>query len=550
VSADNILNPRKPILWIGAIAIAAAMFASGALVTRALDDDGGMPASDDIALVGPSNGAPGWSAFPNIPASYGANDVQDEDGKALAGRGGDLSYPACRSPLPGGVVGGGLIDFAKGGFAAVFLGDGFEALSASVSVQGKCNDDGTPAGGDLVVDSSWKHTETGLEAYISQRKTDEKSASVLRPDSASFWANGYLYSVSVNGYSILPYATEDMTKPGTASTTNSGSGSDPGMRAPDADPRTTEVLRAIIAQLSPETDLACFWTLADGGWGALGAIGVGDPRSAIPSGYTETSVLAQTYTAPTAAGCDTSIKPTEGVNFNANWENSSEGGNYIGISVYGMYPGQDASGFWGSLSDYGANWVANGLQYSVYAKTMEPAGIDLIRKIAKALDPSFNETCFVTERELGEGELAGLGFNTPAADGFSISSKHLRASEIGAGCEKPQGFEPSYSMYWTLTNGGDTIEAGANRYGGAVDGGGSGYISGNSLNWTNASGTNFYLNAYSRGVSGEVSRDTLFAVAKSMDPSFDSSKLQDGGDGGDGREVMPAPAQDLPAQPR
>jgi hypothetical protein len=47
------------------------------------------------------------------------------------------------------------------------------------------------------------------------------------------------------------------------------------------------------------------------------------------------------------------------------------------------------------------------------------------------------------------------------------------------------------------------------------------------------------VNAYSRGVNPEVSKDTLIAVAKSMDSAFDISKLTEGpGD------IKPLPAVD------
>ena len=73
-------------------------------------------------------------------------------------------------------------------------------------------------------------------------------------------------------------------------------------------------------------------------------------------------------------------------------------------------------------------------------------------------------------------------------------------------------------------------------------GSGSGYQSSNTLNWTGPDGTNYFVNAYSTGVSPTVPKDDLIAVAKSMDPSFDISKLSEGSP--DKPIAQPAPAVD------
>jgi hypothetical protein len=273
------------------------------------------------------------------------------------------------------------------------------------------------------------------------------------------------------------------------------------------------------------------------GWDSLAGVGVGDPRPAIPAGFTERELSVTAFTAP-PAGCDASIKPTEGFSLNAGWQKGDNA--YIGVSVYNNGAQQP---YPGNISEYSANWSNNGFQFGVYAKSEQPLGIEVVRAIAKALDPQFNEACFIHERKLTEGDLPGLGFSpAKAPNGWSLRNSNLIASEIGAGCEKPAGFEPSYSMNWSFEKGADTIDASAHRYGSGQGGDGSGYQSANFLNWTSASGISYSVSGYSRGVSPAVSKDDMVSVAKSMDPAFDLSKLIEGGD-------KPIPLQERSARP-
>ena len=161
--------------------------------------------------------------------------------------------------------------------------------------------------------------------------------------------------------------------------------------------------------------------------------------------------------------------------------------------------------------------------------------------IAKALDPGFNEACFIRERKLAEGELAGLGFSPAKAPaGYKLESSNLMASEIGAACPKPDVWEPNYSRNWTCLGGATVIQASANRYGTSGSSDGAGYQSSNYLSWTSRGGTQFSVNAYSKGISPDVDKDDLVAVAKSMDPTFDLSKLDEQPDGIDLPAPMPA----------
>lgn len=539
MSASSLLNPRKPLLWLGLAVGAATFFASGALVARAVIDTGDKddtktvaaadtPGSGSIGAGNSGISAPRFGPGAQSPAVSASVPSPEK----MAGQGGAdaaLYYPGCRAPLPASVVSNGVIDPSKAGFTPNLPSSGFSALQIGLSVYAECDENGAPKpGGELSLDSSWKHDETGIEAYISQRKSEKRVASVLRDDWATFWADGYVYSVNVNRYHILPYASEDPAR-----------SSVPPM--PDGDPRATEVLRTLVAQLTGSDDnMKCFWKLEKGDWADLSSLGVGDPRPQIPGGYTLTDSYIATFTPP-AAGCDTSIVPSDGASMNANWTKDGTSGEYgyVGVSAWAMP--EDYVDTWpGSITQYGANWSNGKFQFGVYAKVEDGLTLDTIRAIAKALDPSFNETCLIQERELSDADLARLGFNTPKGpDGYSIVRSSLLANEIGDGCTKPEGWSPQYNLNWSLEREADTIDVSVSRYGEGGDPA-AGYISPNSIWWTDGQGTYYSINAYSRGISPEVSKDDLVAVAKSLDPAFDESKLSQGGGGME--KPLPAPA--------
>lgn len=543
VSSANLFNRKKPVSWLIAAALGAALFASGALVARATLDDEEPAAAPDSSgkLIAPGIGTD--SVASTNRAAYGPNDVM-----TTGGRGADsTSFAGCRAPLPAGLISNGAIDPAKAGFTVAFPGSGFTPSSVSFSVQGECQPDGSATGGALVLDSSWRHDASGLDAFVSQRASTEKVASVFRLEGATFWANGYVFTVNVNPYRPVPVdvgGTAPATGSGAASSgSGSAAASDRPSRLPAAvqDERAAQVLRELVGHLAPGLDQKCFWTQSPGGWDSLSAVGVGDPRPAIPAGFTEADVNIVALVPP-ASGCDSSLRPTDGFSLNANWQKNANNSEfaYLGVSVYGN---GGAQGFPGQLNDYGANWTNGSLSFSVYAKSEKPIGLEVVRNIAKAVDPAFNDACFIKERELTEAELGGLGLRAAKApSGYSLTRSNLRAQEIGAGCPAPEGFQASYNLNWSFQKGADTIEASANRYGGSTKGEIGGYQSSNNLSWTSADGTSFYVNGYSSGVSPNVSKDDLIAVAKSMDPSFDISKLSEGGP--DKPIAQPAPAID------
>ena len=524
------LNPHKPLLWVLVVALAAAFFASGALVARAtLDDDDDSPASN---LRIPSNypfGPNGASGAGNIPASFpgpqGMPESADGDDKggvaatdAAYGRGG--YWGGCRAPLPGGLLTANGIDLSGIDFEMNLPGDGYSLIAYSLSTYAECNENGQPAAtGELVLDTTWRHDETGLEAYISQRVDSEAIAPVLRQDWANFSLDGYVFSVSVNRWAVYPVDSADGDL----------------LPYPDGDPRATEVLNELIERLAPSIGLQCFWTEAQGDWSDVLAMGIGDPRGAIPSGYEQSDLWVTTFNEP-ASGCDTSVQPTEGTSFSAGWSNDD--GSYIGVSAWGVDPDYPYD-YPGQISSWGANWSNDDYQFSVYVSNYDgrAGDIELVRAIAQALDPAYSEQCFIRETVLTDADLAGLGFNVPLVpDGFEIAKTYHAGTDIADGCEKPEGFAPYYNLSWSLTNGADTIDVSVSRYEGS-ESTGEGWISDYGINWSGTNGDYFSVNAWSSGISPIVDRDILIAIAESLDPNFDVDKLREEPGGG----VKPLP---------
>lgn len=517
-----------PLGWAIAGVAAAAVFAAGALTARAFFDGGGdSPPAAGGASPGISAPFPTRTPFgrPAIPAAAGSPGIGGAGGEDAASSKLGYGMPyQCQAPLPASALGISAIDLEAAGIQPRVPRDGFELTSVSLAAVADCDDQGQPTGTPRpMLSTSWRHTATGLEAYLSQVASSEPLAPVLRSDGAVFAALGYHFSIYVNSYPVRPY---DTAKPYPSG----------------PDPRAPEVLRELISKVAPGFDQQCFWTVTDADWSALAAFGVGDPRPAIPSGLALSEVHITAFREP-AAGCDTSVKPTEGFGLYAYW--NSDQGDSLGVSVTGLPAGADASSP-GYIDQYSASWASRGLQFSVWYGGKDGSGsADVIRAVAKALDPSFSDACFVRQRTLTEADIQRLGFRAPVPPaGYTVTRSASFAMDIDPGCQRPQGFAASYSLSWTLEKGADVIDVAIYASPGAsASGEFFGWISDYGIGWVTADGTSYNVNAYSKGINPAVSRDDLIAVAKSLDPALDIEKLEKQAGGG---AVPPRPAPDAP----
>ncbi|MCA9830272.1 MAG: hypothetical protein R3B97_11730 [Dehalococcoidia bacterium] len=516
-------NRQRLLAATGGVVVAGALFGAGFVTASASgggnDSDGNAANGDGvkrgatgIVTTGTSGSvAPAPQPGRSIPAAFGAEDSVDRGGASFS----IVPQPLCQGDLPP-ILAGSAIDLSKAGFALTPLGEGYSLRSISVRSESECDESGAPVGEPaVVVDTAWVHRTTGIEAYVSQRTAAEPVANLHTPYNGQVWADGYSYAVWVNAYPVIPLdgpAIESAGRP-----------------AAEPDPRGAEVLREVLTRLAPSVAERCYYEQAQGSWDDLGSLGVGDPRPAVPAGLEEQYSEFVVFTAPPA---DCNAAKLDGVgSFSASWGDRS--GMSVSVSAYpagnGPVPGL------GYLDDGSASWMAGGLSFSVWGYGPNgPIGKDAIRAIASAMDSNFSAACFVTTRNLTPGELAVLGFKAPAApDGFEVTSANLQATEApGAGdCAglSDADYYPQYNLNWTLEGkDGMVIEATASRHPKAGDQS-PGFIFDGGINWMASDGTFYAVYSYSKEGVAPVSRDTLIAVARSMDPALDPSTLQEGG---------------------
>ncbi|MEX0783229.1 MAG: hypothetical protein WD557_11305 [Dehalococcoidia bacterium] len=506
---------RRLRLLAGAVVAGAALFASGVFVANAMgsDDSPNDTGGPKVAVGVPRDGNSGSSA-----AQAAFNPAIDRGEAGMAGDE-DMSrssrpWGGCQVPITG-ILADGKLDPAAAGFAASYLGAGFQLTSFSIRGEADCPDGVTPSGEThIVIDTAWKHIETGLGVYVSQRQDAEPTASVLEETNARFSREGYAFSVSVDGYSVQPFADTD-------------DGPDVARDLlPGPDPRAAEVLRAALADLNAPAE-ACFYTIRAGTFDDLAAMGIGDPRGAIPGGYSLQDVQVRAWNAP-AADCGT---PAEGLqtSFNATWVlDSSSGFGGIYASAYSVSPGEEA--YPGSSSEYYANWTNGTFHFNVGVKS-DPAPTDgvLLTALATALDPLFLNACLAVESELSDDQLRARGFGIPSAPGgYEVTNRAHRGSALNANCsaEARANYTDSVGGNWTMTaDSGAVINVNAYQSGDVPSDEKRGYIGENNISWW-AGSAQYNISGYNERGGDAPSLETLIEVARSIDPSFDPDSLE------------------------
>jgi hypothetical protein len=528
----------------GTLALAGVLFGAGFATAQALEgsesdtsDEGEFVATTgavngnggrDIGMSGAT--APSYPGV-NMPATDGdqqgaipakatAEDAASSYGRGSSG-GSQLYYPGpgfpqngyCAAALPD-VVSGSTIDLG-GVVDLTLLGEGFVLRGITVRGEGECDDEGGAIDPYTVVDSTWQHSETGFEAFVTQRPASEQQPNVVTPYNGQVWAGGSVYTVWVNAYPVYPMK-------------------DPARSAmPGPDERGEEVIAEALAQLAPSVGAECYYRQTAGSWDDLAALGIGDPRPAIPGDLVEQYSDFQVFTAPPAS-CD-AAELTGAGSFNASFAESADGSGktYVSVGAWAQPAGSYAG--LGYMDEGSAYWTNNGFSFNVsgYGEN-GPLGRDVIEAIARAMDSDFANACFISTRQLNVSELPGLGFNaaTPP-EGYEIVNSWLSASEApGCAAGTPDAdYYPQYSFNWSFRNGdGVQIEAGAYRYGGANEPQ-PGYIYEHGMNWSGSDGTQYSVYSYSNDGSGSgADRETLIQVALSMDPDLDVDALEEGPD--------------------
>ncbi len=536
-------------LLVAVVAVIISIRSAGADDASPGSNDGDSVAARDIAPVI----FPGYpvarpaelaSASVNGQASagwYGPNDVMT---KGVDSR--SAIYPVgCQAVLP--LALGPTLDLSSLGLVPGRLSGAFDLLSISIRSNGDCTDGRIVDKGRPVIDTQWRHRESEIWLSISQSVEPARQANFMGRGYATVWANGQLYSISAGSYGPYPIGIREGRGGSGASTPAIA----PGEPYPNGnDPRVADVIALAIADLAPSVSKECFAREVVGDWPALADFGFGDPRAALPSGFTQAYIdLRYAQPAPVQCGEPALTFPQSGVQFVVNFTDGRDGN--LGINIYPFNPGTEV--YPGSLNDYGANWVSKNHQVSIYGnKSNGGLGVDALRKIAKALDPTFNETCLMVERKITEGDLAALGLGKATApNGYSRDSAEGRSAGVSPSCtdEKLKQYSNVY-FHWTFRRDDNVIEANISRSTPNEPSPAQGNIGEGYINWYDGKGTWYSVNGGSRSGKDRPAQDDLIAVAKSMDPSLDISTLTES----DGGPIKPlpvdAPAAAPPAQPR
>lgn len=523
-------NRRRMALAVAGAVGAAAMFASGVLVARAtMDSDPREPekSTGDVATIAPAPSInTGGAAVPAATSNGMAGEMSRDAGMGYSMRAG------CQAPI-GDLFSNGMIDPAKAGFVMNVPGAGFSLQSISLRSEGECDSNGQATSGTLVLDTYWRHDATGIGAWVSQSVSPDQRPNTMADSYASFWLDGYYYTLGVDSYYYFaaddtggatepaPDAT-DLPAAGSGVSGAAGPATMP-VRPGEPDPRAVQVLGELVAQLAPGIPDACFAHQRMGTWDDVAALGIGDPRGAVPGSYSEQYLNVRVWE-PADPSCGGPAVDPMGNSFDAGFSDGNTGS--LNINVYGSEP--QVERYPGYLGQGSISWSNDSYWFNVSGwEASGPISNETLGAIARALDPAFDQRCVIVNSELSAADLEALGLRTPVApDGYRLDSTNGWSGEPSGDCTGVTGVSTSlYATWYLAADGAEGISVQASR--------GPDQFAGNTASawgfaWTAADGTGY-------SVSGPVSiigEDAFIAVATSVDPAFDRSSLADSPDGG------------------
>lgn len=512
-------NPKKrKILQSAGLALTAGLLlVVGGFVGNAIADDAGTVSQpggeDDTAFVAPSSeGGSGDGSTTGLQSpSIGipAPRAIDDSG----GGPGDLRITTspefinrCQGDIDG-LMSGGTVTPGLAGFESRFLSPSFVLQSLNLRADADCND---PTQQFLVMETSWKTVDGLFQVWITQRESDEPDANILRDTWAEFWHNGYYFSVSAGqSYDIKTLLSEP------------SDGDDP-VTGPLISQNGAEVralLQDVVEELTGDAAFQCFYQQVEGGWDSLAGLGIGDPRGAVPSGFTESNVYAQIFEAP-SSGCNVPANVQLPTSFNANWTDGRDG--WLSFNVYQVNDLYAEEFAYGRSSDWNISWTDGTYQYELYGNRNEGGiGQEVLEAMAVAIDPAFYQSCRLVEREFTRSELAEAGIGWPETpNGYELTDVRASGSEKTSGCTGATK-EGGVSANW-MFEGEDSEMLNASAW---TDGSGTrfadyqeGFISKNNIEWQSAEGTIYSVESWA-GRDGGGDRDAMIALAKSLDPN-------------------------------
>ncbi len=543
-------NPTKrKFLQFGALAVVAGiLLATGGLIGNAMAGDDNEPAVIDSETDGTSDGSlsetnntdndsgssssisKGVPQAPSFgisnPAANGA-DTAKESAIASSGR----YYSGCTGTLDG-VILGSSIDPTAAGLDPQFLSSNFILQTLNLRAETDCEDAGVQY---ITLDTSWQTADGMFRIWLNQRQSDEPIASIAYDTWAEFWHDGYYLSVSVN----QSYPTI-MTLEG------DGRGDDDRVDVafePGFAPNTKEVkavLLDVIGELTGDASLQCFFQQVDGSWDTLTALGIDDPRGALPPGFSEQQIYARHFEAP-SADCNVPEDVELPISFNASWSDGDDG--WLSFSVWQLGQLNGAETSIGRSGEYGVSWSDGRFQYEIYGNRNNTGiGLDTLEAIAAAVDTGYAQSCRLNEREFSEAELKTVGIGWPQApDGYKLTETSSSGTEKTTACgvDVKEGY---FSANWSFeSDDGAMLHASAWADGGGGRRGETGYIGTGYMGWPSAETVSYTLESWSDGRDGGSDQDAMIALAKSLDPAVDVDSFSDGPD-------KVSPPIDVPAQ--
>lgn len=491
----------------GGAALAAALFAGGAWAGSALD-------SEPATTATPPAGPPATTGEAPRPATNITTVMKDGSGQAggtasapATGRDGMGFAPPCSAPLDG-VVGGGKLLSGLGNFPATLPDDSFQLTAVSLRAQRlNCDENGAVV---RALETSWLHRETGSAVTVTQTESSEPVANTLTPYGATFWRAGFAYTVF--GGPLMTAGVKDMPV--------AAAPPDAPVSSPASPQDASPAIAAMVQQLAPDIPERCFSRQRQGGWDDLAALGVGDPRPALPAGLELVQLNLTTWTPadPACPGPRPDPRQT-GAAFNAMFARG-KGEDMLSISAMPAEAGPGSAT--GHFGQGGANWTNGRLFFGLgWGGSISDAQA---RAVALALDPAFARACLVSARALTDAEFAALGLRDPVApSGYLLEAGNRTHVETTGDCASPSSGS-GFAVRWLMVSDGRGGVIEVDVTGGAQDvfGGGAPYVDGQTLVWHDGRGYLFLVS----GFKGEIARDTLLAVARSVDPGFDESKLE------------------------
>jgi hypothetical protein len=171
------------------------------------------------------------------------------------------------------------------------------------------------------------------------------------------------------------------------------------------------------------------------------------------------------------------------------------------------------------ISDSAAEWTKGGTHISVRQLSGPEQDKGWARALAATIDPDLSKACVEDRLLADDAAVLGLGFRAPKAPkGFVAWERRLDLTRMSGGCGSTQAAtSKDFDFFWSFIGAsGEIVRAGIYRYG---DGFKGEVINPSSLHWSDADGTRYWVAADVMEMTPAL-EDTLYAVARSMDPSF------------------------------